>query len=264
MVNNIILGLIQGITEFLPISSSGHLYMAQVLFGMNISLPYEILLHIATLLSILIMYRNDIYTLLIGISKGIQTRTYNEEMRFSSFIILSTLITVVLVYPFKDTFEELMITNIQLVMRIIGICLCITGAFLWLSSYINKRIKQRYYNTVSSILVGIAQSISILPGLSRSGTTVSTLLMTGIEYNTALKISMFLNIPIITAATLLMLIDGDFSALNTSDISIYIGFIISFIAGVCTIYVLKTIGPKIWNYWKYYCIMLGIVLIYMY
>lgn len=183
----LILGVIQGLTEFLPVSSSGHLVIFQSLFGLKEQqLTFDIFLHFATLLSVLVYFRNDIIAL------------FGKERRMLPYIVMASIPTFVIAMLFKSAIEGFFES-----VPFVGGALVITGMWLiWANSFAVRQ-GANPIGMGNSILIGIAQGIAILPGISRSGSTIATGLLSGLKKEDAFRFSFLLSIPAILGATLL-------------------------------------------------------------
>jgi len=176
-----ILGIIQGLTEFLPVSSSGHLELGKAILGSD-SLPKEsllltVILHFATALSTIVIFRKDI----VEIFKGLFSFQWNEETRFSLKIIISMIPAALVGYFFESQMEMLFGENIILV----GFMLIVTSLLLWLTDKSKAILKPVSYT--NSFVIGVAQAIAILPGISRSGATIATSVLLGNEKSKAAR-----------------------------------------------------------------------------
>ena len=196
----IILGLVQGLAEFLPISSSGHLALLQHFFGISGDdvLVFTVLLHMGTLLSVFIVYWKDIVELIFelgycirDIARGNGPRFYcNPVRKLGVMIIVATIPTAIIGLLFNDTFEEFY-SNIL----IIGVSLIITGTILWIADRFGSNDKHiREMRLSNAVVVGIMQGIAITPGISRSGSTLFGGLITGLEKNFAVKFAFLISI----------------------------------------------------------------------
>jgi undecaprenyl-diphosphatase len=194
----IILGIIQGITEFFPISSSGHLVIFQALFGLKEpQLAFDIFLHFGTLISIAIFFHKDIIDLfnLEGCLRQ-PSRLYQSIL---FYIIIASIPTFIIGFLFKDAVE-----NFFGMPKVVGAMLVVTGAWLIFASARSKRIRQpSNLNFFNSIIIGIAQGIAVMPGISRSGATIGAGLATGLERENAFKFSFLLAIPAVAGACIL-------------------------------------------------------------
>lgn len=197
IVEAIILGIVQGLTEFLPVSSSGHLEIAKAIFGSGSvgkeSMLMTVVLHFATALSTVVIFRKEI----LQIIKGLFQFKNNEELRFSLKIIVSMIPAALVGVLLKDEIESLFGGALTLV----GIMLLLTGALLFLADKAKKTEKDVSFT--HAIIVGISQAIAILPGISRSGATIGTSVLLGIDREKAAKFSFLMVVPLIFGAMLM-------------------------------------------------------------
>lgn len=223
----VILGIVQGLAEFLPISSSGHLVIAQVL--LDISTPgvfLEIALHFATLLSILIVYRRRFSTLVIGILKGDPA-----QWRYGGLLVLATIPAAVLGLGAKPLFELLFE-----IPAVTGIALLVTGSFLWSSRWALQRTPDNGIGVREALLMGIAQSFALVPGISRSGSTVVTGLWLRVSADEAAEFSFLMLVPAIMGATILE-IPNVHSEAAAGGLPLLLGAIAAGVTGVLAIWI---------------------------
>lgn len=190
----VILGAVQGFTEPIPVSSSGHLIIAQQLLGVDRKgLAFEILANTASLIAILIVFRADIGRLISGSYNYIRTRQpqYKSDFMFSLYVVLGTIPAVIIGLLFKDQIEAYF-SSIQSV----AICLLLTGVALWLIRNLRGKKRDGDLSTKDALIVGFAQAIALVPGISRSGATVIASIATGMKQETALRFSFMLYIPV--------------------------------------------------------------------
>ncbi len=201
IINAIILGIIQGLTEFLPVSSSGHLVIAEHLLPgwHQPGIVFEVLLHLATLLAVIIFFRRDLFKLLQSLfCSGPENR---RQRRFLAMLILATIPTGIIGLAGKKIFISLFDR-----LDVVGAMLLITALLLWLAeSRDPEHMREQELSPGKAILVGIVQGLAILPGISRSGSTISCAMLAGIEPKTAARFSFILSIPAIAGAALLNL-----------------------------------------------------------
>jgi undecaprenyl-diphosphatase len=249
----IILGIVQGLTEFLPISSSGHLEIGKVLLGTNVkdSLGFTVILHCATVLSTIVVFRKEIANLFIGFFKF----KMNEETTFV-FKILLSMIPVGLVGLFlKDKIEALFEGNLLLV----GSMLLLTALLLTLSSFI-KHKSTRPIGLFDAIIIGISQAIAVLPGLSRSGSTIATGLILGNNKTDVARFSFLMVVLPILGMTLLDIKSGAFNSMQGEIVPVVVGFLTAFIVGyIACSWMISLVkkGKLIW--FAIYCALVGMI-----
>ena len=255
LLESIILGIIQGLTEFLPVSSSGHLELAKVILDQDLGeegLLMTITLHAATALSTLVIFRKDVADIL----RGLFQFKRNEEMLFSLKIILSMIPAAIIGIVYDDAIEALFDGNILLV----GSMLVITGILLFMAD----RAKQTDNNVSFSnaLIIGIAQAIAILPGISRSGATISTSVLLGVDRSKAARFSFLMVVPLIMGKMAKDIMDGEFGGEAVDMVSLSAGFIAAFITGLaaCTWMIALVKRSKL-SWFAVYCIFVGIVAI---
>lgn len=234
-------GLIQGLTEFLPVSSSGHLILFQHLFDMpDDMLLFNILLHVATLCAVLIVFRKKIWQLI------------RHPLNKTNYcLIISTVITCTLVVIFKDIIDK------TFTHKILPITFLVTAIVLFSTTFIKPKDRDVTYK--SSVLAGFAQGIAVIPGLSRSGVTISTMLATGTKREEAAEFSFLMSIPIIIASFVLELITSD-GAFNIDIWPAIVAFIAAFISGILAIKFMLVVIKKVKLYWfSLYLVILAIV-----
>lgn len=251
----LILGLIQGLTEFLPISSSGHLEIGKALLGIEPtdSLIFSVVVHGATVLSTIVVFRNDIADLF----KGLLKFKYNTETQYVAKILLSMLPVLIIGVFFKDIVENFFNGHIAFV----GAMLLITALLLAFSHFAKKR--QHNITYTRALIIGIAQAIATLPGISRSGATIATGLLLGIKKEHVARFSFLMVLIPIIGANLLELIDGQFTAnANMPASALIIGFVAAFLSGLaaCTIMINIVKKGKL-IYFAIYCALVGSIAI---
>ncbi|MDP3919029.1 MAG: undecaprenyl-diphosphate phosphatase [Nanoarchaeota archaeon] len=245
LLNIILLSLIQGITEWLPVSSSGHLVIMQELFNMQVPIYFDILLHFATLVVIFIVFYKDI----IKIAKAIIKLDFKDEYgKLGLYIIIASIPTAIIGFTFKDTFLSLF-TNLKFV----GISLIITSLLLFTTKYFNGK---RKLSTIDSIIIGTFQGLAIIPGISRSGATISSGLILGIKKELITTFSFLLAVPAILGATILEYTPGAITK------EIILGMILTVIVGYIALKLtIKLILKNKFHYFGYYCLILGIIIL---
>ena len=252
----LLLGIIQGLTEFLPISSSGHLVIFERILGFEgDNLTFAIAVHAATVLSIITVFGYEILKLIKGMFKF----QWNDETKYISKLLLS-MIPVAIVGVFcKDYVDAIFGSGLILV----GIMLLLTAAFLMFSHYVKPREKQNI-SFKDAFIIGIAQAVAIFPGLSRSGTTIATGLLLGNKKENVTRFSfLMLIIPVLGQATL-DLMRGGFSITQSgiSTSSLIIGFLAAYIFGtIACKWMLSIVRKGKLIYFAYYCIVIALIII---
>ncbi len=246
------LGIIQGLTEFLPVSSSGHLELAKAIVGDN-SLPKESLLftvvvHFATAMATIVVYRKEV----VQIFSGLFQFRNNEQFRFSLMILISMLPAALAGVLLEEQIESLFSSQILLV----GIMLLLTGLLLLFANNASKGDKDLNYG--KAVMVGIAQAIAILPGISRSGATISTSILLGIEREKAARFSFLMVVPLIFGKMAKDLIGGDISSSTAELDNLLIGFIAAFLTGLWACHwMINIVKHSNLNYFALYCFVIG-------
>ena len=256
LIDAIILGIIQGLTEFLPVSSSGHLELGKALLG-DESIPEEsllftVVLHFATALSTIVVFRKDILDLL----KGLFRFQWNEETQFSSKIILSMLPAVFIGLFFEAQLEALFGGNVIFV----GCMLLVTAVLLWLASKATDTKKSVSYS--NAFVIGVSQAIAMLPGISRSGATISTSVLLGNDKTKAARFSFLMVIPLIFGKIAKDLLGGELTISSGNTVPMLAGFIAAFVAGLaaCT-WMIAIVKKSKLSYFAIYCLIVGLLAI---
>lgn len=261
MIKALILGIIQGISEFLPISSSGHL----VVFGeyLNMSMPgntLEIMLHVGTLFSVIVCFREKIFLLIkdfFGLFKSNYKSSFNTKTNFVVLLIIAS-IPAAVIGLLLDSYLEKVFESVLFV----GFALLLTGIILFISTKIKIGTKTMEDITIKdAIFIGIAQSIAVVPGISRSGMSITAGLFKNLDRKNAAEWSFLMSLPVIAGAAILKIP----SLLRVTDLNyanLFVGIISSFIFGILAIKILlKVIQSDKWKYFSYYCLIVGTVLI---
>lgn len=243
ITESIFLGILQGITEWFPISSSGHLVIVQELLNIEAPIFFDVLLHLATVLVIIIFFRKEILQILK------EFPNYKKPYGKLGYYILIGTIPIGLVGFFFQDYITSLFSNLKAV----GVSLVFTGLLLFLTKFSEGK---RNLELKDSIIIGLSQALAILPGLSRSGATISSGMLLGLEKKQLVTFSFLLVIPAIIGATIL-----EFNTASI-EISYLYGFIASFIVGYITLKLLTIIIEKdYFHYFAYYCLILGILLL---
>lgn len=245
----IILGAVQGVTEWLPISSSGHLALFQMLFGLEVPISFDILLHFSTLLVLFTIYWKDLIGIILS---WLKWETKSSSFKLGYLLIIGTIPTGIVGLLFKDLFESFFSSVLA-----IGIAYLFTALILFLSKFAKEDTK---LSTPSALLVGLAQGIAIIPGVSRSGSTISIGLLLGIDRKKIAKFSFLLALPAILGATILE--GGNIIRSNIGLVPLIFGMVSAYVVGLISLkWLLRIIERKGFYLFGWYCLILGIVLI---
>ncbi|MFH1637119.1 MAG: undecaprenyl-diphosphatase UppP [Candidatus Woesearchaeota archaeon] len=241
----LILGIIQGITEWLPVSSSGHLALFQNAFGMQVPVLYDIFLHVATVLVLLIFFRRR----LLRVIKAIAKLDFNsEDGRLALFVVIGSIPTAIIGFLFKGLFKTFFYSILA-----VGIALIVTGFILLFSE---SRKEKKSLGWKDSVFIGIAQGIAIIPGISRSGATISTALLRGVRREEAAEFSFILAIPAIIGAAVFDFSPEAFAEINLA--AIIAGMMAAFVVGYLSLsWLMKLIRRRMFHYFGWYCLILG-------
>ena len=252
----VILGIVQGFTEFLPVSSSGHLELGKAILG-DTSVPEEsllftVVLHFATALSTLVVFRKEVWEIISGLLKF----KWNEETQYSLKIIISMLPATFVGLFFEEELEAFFGGNIAFV----GAMLIVTAILLWLADR-SKHTGKKVTNA-NAFVIGIAQAVAMLPGISRSGATISTSVLLGNDKSKAARFSFLMVVPLIIGKIVKDIFSGELSAESTNFGVLSVGFIAAFICGLiaCT-WMIKLVRNSKLSYFAIYCVLVGLTAI---
>ena len=252
----IILGIIQGLTEFLPVSSSGHLELGKAILGDHSvpeeSLLFTVVLHFATALSTIVVFRKDIWEII----SGLLSFKWNEEAQFSVKIILSMLPAVFVGLFFEEQLEAFFGGNV----RFVGFMLLITAVLLYFADKAKDTDKKVSFG--NAVVVGISQAIAMLPGISRSGATISTSVLLGVDKTKAARVSFLMVVPLIFGKIAKDLMSGDLNFDGGNNVAMGAGFIAAFVAGLaaCT-WMIQLVKKSKLSYFAIYCLIVGLIAI---
>ena len=267
LLNAMILGLIQGIAEFLPISSSGHLSILNNLFHMttteNGHMFFDVLLHLGTLFSVCVVYWQDIvqmfYEVLGFLHAGPlagERRAHYPAARLFLMIVLGTL-PLLLILPINDMMEGLYYKSV-----FIGVMLVLTGCILYISDKMQQGKKtEKNMSMLDAIIIGLCQAAATIPGLSRSGTTITAGLATGLRRDFAVKYSFLLSLPAVLGANILAFAKAIRTGVDWSCLPAYlVGTVVAILSGIASISLLKHIASKgKFGGFAYYCWVVGVL-----
>lgn len=255
IIEAIILGIVQGLTEFLPVSSSGHLEIFEFLFGENASAEQSILmtvtLHGATALSTVVVFKDEILEILQDLFK----KGWNNGKKWATYIILSMIPAALFFVLLEDWITSLFVDNIFLV----ACMLIVTGLLLFIADRPFSNV--RLLSIPRSFIIGIAQAIAIIPGISRSGSTIATALLLGIERKEAARFSFLMVLPLIFGKVFLDLIDGDYGSQGQSMLPLLAGALAAFLVGYAACkWMIQLVRKAQLRYFAYYCFFVAISL----
>ena len=255
-IDAILLGIIQGLTEFLPVSSSGHLELGKAILGDNSvpeeSLLFTVVLHFATALSTLVVFRKEVAEIL----KGLFQFKWNEQTEFSLKIIVSMLPAALIGFLFEEQLEAFFGGNIQFV----GFMLIVTAVLLYLADKAKDTSKKVSFS--NAFIIGVSQAIAMLPGISRSGATISTSVLLGIDKTRSARFSFLMVVPLIFGKIAKDILSGDLSLESGQMGMMGVGFVAAFISGMlaCT-WMIKLVRSSKLSYFSIYCLAVGLIAI---
>jgi undecaprenyl-diphosphatase len=259
IIKAIILGVVQGLTEFLPVSSSGHLVLAaEFLNFQEEGVAFEVFVHLGTLLSVLLVFRKKIFQMIIAPYQVWVKKNSDEDKIESSkwalYIIIGTLPAALIGLAFKDQIEEIF-SNFLLVLAM----LLVTGTMMIISRFITNANKE--LNIFKGILIGFAQAFAILPGISRSGSTIVTGMLLGIDRSRAAEFSFLLSVPVILGATILKISDLFENQIAANEILLLgMGTLSAFISGYyAIIWLLDLVKKGKLEWFGIYCYLIVII-----
>ena len=256
-IEAIILGLIQGLTEFLPVSSSGHLAIGKALFGIETSdLSFEVAVHAATVLATIVVFRKDIWKLLCGLFKW----KMNSETRYILLILLSMVPVFIVGMFFKDYVEELFGEGLV----VVGGALVLTSGLLFFSEMLTLRRAAAgdeggKVTWRSALWMGVAQAVAVIPGLSRSGSTIATGLLCGVSKEEVTRFSFLMVLIPILGEAFLDVVGGEFLQSSVGVLPLILGFLAAFVSGLFACKVMIALVRKAQLHWfALYCAAVGL------
>ena len=256
-IEAIILGIVQGLTEFLPISSSGHLEIGKALMysDVQMNLTFTVVVHGATVLSIIVVFWKDIFKLVSDLFRF----EWNDSTVYVSKLVLSMIPVVIIGLLFEEEIEQFFTGNLVFV----GSMLLITAALLMFSYYFRSKTKNISF--LHAFVIGISQALAVLPGISRSGATISTGLMLGGKREEVTRFSFLMVLLPIIGANVKDFMDQDFSATGNIDfLTLGVGFIAAFVSGLFACkWMIKIVNRGKLIYFAFYCIVIGVAAIFL-
>lgn len=256
----IILGAVQGLTEFLPVSSSGHLQLAKELMGVELeeNLTFDVTLHAATVLSTIVVLWSEVWWLI----RGVFSRGMNDEKRYFVKLVISMIPIGIVGMLFMEQIDALLAADY--IMVVVGAMLLFTSVLLSFAYYARPREKESI-SYRDAFIIGLSQAVASMPGLSRSGTTIATGLLLGNKKSAVATFSFLMVLAPIIGQTLLDLMDGGLSATSIGTVPLIAGFVTSFVVGCLACRFMINIvkrGKLVW--FALYCAIVGVVAIVSY
>lgn len=257
---SVILGAVQGLTEFLPVSSSGHLQLAKALLGVELeeNLTFDITLHAATVLSTIVVLWGEIWWLV----KGVFSRGMNDEKRYFLKLVISMIPVGIVGLMLGDYIDAIL--SSEYVMLVVGSMLLLTAALLSFAYYARPRLKDNI-SYRDAFIIGVGQAVAAMPGLSRSGTTIATGILLGNRKSAVATFSFLMVLAPIMGQALLDIVDGGFAIEGVATASLIAGFVTSFVVGCLACkYMINIVkrGKLIW--FAAYCAVVGVVAVLSY
>lgn len=264
LIEALVLGIVQGLTEFLPVSSSGHLVLGQALLGIKEpEIFFDVMLHLGTLGAVCVVFRREIWSLIkeffyllrILFNKGALAAAWQERPTFKLLVLIlaGTIPTGIIGIVFKDTFESMFASTLT-----VSFALLFTGLFLFLTGRIKQGTRDiTGFRAVDALIIGLAQGLAIIPGISRSGATISTGLFLKLDRELIVRYSFLLSIPAILAALVLQVKDAGQSTFSPLGLSL--GFLAALISGfLALLLLLKIVRGGRLHFFAYYCWLIGL------
>ena len=267
-IEAILLGIVQGLTEFLPVSSSGHLAIGKAIFGIETAdLSFEVIVHAATVLATIVVFWKDILALLQGLFKF----KFNAETRYICLILLSMIPVFIVGMFFKDQVESVFGSGLL----VVGFALLVTAFLLFLSETLEVRRAVQAGNDggqagnggqkmtwKSALWMGLAQAVAVIPGLSRSGSTIATGLICGVKKEEVTRFSFLMVLIPILGEAFLDVVGGDFVQSSVGVLPLILGFLAAFVSGLFACRVMIAIVKKARLRWfALYCAIVGLICI---
>lgn len=250
IIGVVFLGFVQGVTEWFPVSSSGHLVVIQELFKINVSIAFDVMIHLGTLAGVVLFLRSDLWAILKAVLK---LDFSGREGKMFIYVILGTIPIALLGFLLKEVFESLFSNLLST-----GIAMLVNGIILYSTRY-SKPGKN--LDALNSFLIGVAQAMAITPGISRTGVTVSTALLRGVEGNEAYKFSLLLSIFSIIGGSIVKLSDVNF---EQESFTIILGVLVTAIIGYLALRIVKKhVIRRSFHKFAYYCLLIGAFVLFL-
>jgi undecaprenyl-diphosphatase len=245
----IVLGLVQGLTEFLPVSSSGHLLLVRELFDLKVDLLFDIILHLATLCAVVIVFRRKIWELV-----------KNPFSKTAVCLVIATVITCTMVLIFKDWIDR------TLTVKVLPFTFLVTAIVLFGTSLLGERFARNENITYrTSVFAGVVQGIAVIPGISRSGSTIAACLYSGTERKAAAEFSFLMSIPIIIASFVYEAVSNPIAVGSVPALPLVFGFVVALASGIFAIKFMLRIIQSVKLYWfSAYLVAVAVILIFVF
>lgn len=263
LLSSVILGIIQGIAEFLPISSSAHLIIFRDVFGIgagmngDFALCFDIALHLGTLLAIVIFFFSDFWNMAIkGLTKGVK----DNQGKILWYLVIATIPAAIFGVLFEEPIENFIRTNYVL----IALALAVMGVIIFLADkYMQQDKSVNDITIIDAILIGFSQVFALIPGFSRSGTTIAMARFRGITREDAAKFSFYLSTPVVLGAVVLQLFESNTISIIASNLGVFlVGVITSFVVGIiCIKFLLKYLKKHDFKVFMWYRIILAVIVV---
>ncbi|MEX0720385.1 MAG: undecaprenyl-diphosphatase UppP [Balneolaceae bacterium] len=257
ILQSFLLGLIQGLTEFLPISSSGHLVLGKHFLGVEVDtgITFEIVVHFGTLCSILIYYRKiiaDLFTSGVQFLKSPSQKKEDPQVKLIGYILISMIPAMAVGFTIKDYVEDIFMNPF-----LVSIMLLVTGTILFLTRFVGQTTKP--VDFPKSFIVGLAQAFAMIPGISRSGSTISVALFLGMNREAAANFSFLMLIPVIAGAMLLQIFEMiEIGVSDAQVMNLIVGFLTALISGYYALkYLIILLKKRGFHYFAFYCWAVG-------
>ena len=256
-----VLGIVQGLTEFLPVSSSGHLVLARQLLNVNNPemLAFDVYVHFGTLISVCIIFRRDIGQIVMAFWDALRTQAWkaayerNEYFRLGAAIVVASVPAAIIGFMYHDQIAETFHDP-----KLVSVNLVITGLFLFLTRFA-KAAEGKRVGVLSGFIIGLAQSVAIFPGISRSGSTISTALFLRLPPSLAARFSFLLSVPVIAGAALLESKTMVRQGMATGFGPLIVGLLVAALTGYFAIkLLLRIIERGRFSWFAFYCFIVGI------
>lgn len=252
----LLLAVVQGVTEWLPISSSGHLVIVQLYLGLKLPVFFDIVLHLGSLFVVLAVFWRDVVKVLKAV---IRLDFSSMEGKLGLYVVLGSVATAVVGLAFRGLFESFFYN-----LMAVGVAFIVTGSFYSMLYVVRRgRLQSGRLNSLYAVLVGVVQGLALIPGVSRSGSTVATGLLLNVDRNEAFRFSFLLFIPAAVGATVLTMLDAESLAVGAVDyVSLLVGLAVTVMVGYLSLGLFQRVVSKgKLHLFAFYCWALGLVIV---